>query len=314
MLSRVAESVYWMNRYIERAENYSRFLDVNFQLSLDLNENAARQWMPLVYTTGDNELFSRKYADASKENVIHFMSLDSENPNSIINCLIHARENARTVRENISTPMWEVINEFYLNFKSKKKFDRVDTPSLSEFFKSIRNQCLLFYGCQDATISQDEVWHFALLGRHLERADKTTRILDMKYFILLPLGEQAGSTLDLIQWLSLLKSTSSHEMFNRIYTRITPKNIAQFLLLDKLFPRAIRYCLSKTFDSLKLLNGTDQSTYVNEPEKKVGLLLSEMNYTSIDEIFSSGMHEYLDRLQARLNSIGNEFDDTYFRN
>ncbi|MEI1280019.1 alpha-E domain-containing protein [Leptospira venezuelensis] len=314
MLSRVAESVYWMNRYMERAENYSRFLDVNFQLSLDLNEDSNRQWMPLVYTTGDNELFSRKYNSPSKENVIHFMSLDTENPNSIMNCLIRARENARTVRENISTPMWEVINEFYLTIKSKKKFEESDMPGIAEFFKAIRNQCLLFYGCQEATISHDEVWHFALLGRLLERADKTTRILDMKYFILLPAREEAGSTLDLIQWLSLLKSASAHEMFNRFYTRITPKNIAEFLILDKIFPRAIRFCLSKTFDSLKILSGTEKDSYGDETEKRVGVLLSEMNYASIDEIFSSGMHEYLDQLQVRLNGIAAQLDETYFRN
>ncbi|PKA04033.1 alpha-E domain-containing protein, partial [Leptospira ellisii] len=139
MLSRVAESVYWMNRYMERAENYSRFIDVNFQLSLDLNEDGNRQWLPLVYTTGDNELFQKKYSEASEENVIQFMTFDAENPNSILNCLIRARENARTIRENISTPMWEVINEFYLGFKTKKSFSDADLSALSEFFKTIRN-------------------------------------------------------------------------------------------------------------------------------------------------------------------------------
>ncbi|MBM9576883.1 alpha-E domain-containing protein [Leptospira sp. 201903070] len=312
MLSRVAESVYWMNRYMERAENYSRFIDVNFQLSLDLNEDVNRQWMPLVFTTGDNELFQKKFEEASKENVIHFMTFETDNPNSIINCLVRARENARTIRENISTPMWEVINEFYLNFKSKKHFSDTDLSALGEFFKTIRNQCLLFYGCQEATISQDEVWYFAQLGRFLERADKTARILDMKYFILLP-SHDVGSNLDLLQWLSLLKSTSAHEMFNRMYQKITPKNIAEFLILDRQFPRAVRFSLRKIFESLKLLSGTDMDEYSCEAEKRVGVLLSELSYTSVDEIFSSGMHEYLDRLQLQINGIHDRIDERYFR-
>ncbi|AYV57142.1 alpha-E domain-containing protein [Leptospira kmetyi] len=312
MLSRVAESVYWMNRYMERAENYSRFIDVNFQLSLDLNEDVNRQWMPLVFTTGDNELFQKKYSEPSKENVIHFMTFDTENPNSILNCLIRSRENARTIRENISTPMWEVMNEFYLTFKSKKHFTDTDLSVLSEFFKSIRNQCLLFYGCQEATIARDEVWYFAQLGRYLERADKTARILDMKYFILLP-SHDVGSNLDLIQWLSLLKSTSAHEMFNRIYQKITPKNIAEFLILDRQFPRAVRFSLRKIFDSLKVLSGTDPDEYSCEAEKRVGVLLSELSYTSVEEIFNSGMHEYLDKLQLQINGIHDRIDERYFR-
>ncbi|WP_243401825.1 alpha-E domain-containing protein [Leptospira ellisii] len=161
-------------------------------------------------------------------------------------------------------------------------------------------------------MSQDEVWYFAQLGRYLERADKTARILDMKYFILLP-SHDVGSNLDLIQWLSLLKSASAHEMFNRIYQKITPKNIAEFLILDRQFPRAVRFSLKKIFDSLKLLSGTDPDEYSCEAEKRVGVLLSELSYTSVDEIFNSGMHEYLDRLQLQINGIHDRIDERYFR-
>ncbi|MBM9548112.1 alpha-E domain-containing protein [Leptospira sp. 201903074] len=322
MLSRVAESVFWMNRYIERAENYSRFIDVNHQLSLDLNEQVPNQWLPLVHTTGDVELFEKRYSEPSPLNVIRFMTFDEENPNSIFQCLSRARENARTIRENISTSMWEVLNEFYLLIKNYRKVYMEsaefhgDTVSmdLSEFLSTVRKSCQSFYGCSDATISHDEVWNFSLLGRFLERADKTTRILDMKYFILLPSVHDVGSTLDLLQWLSLLKSASAHEMYNQKYKRVDPTDIAEFLILNETFPRSIFFCLQEMQEALEKISGIKEGLPRNLAQDATTVYMNRLRSENIKSIFDKGLHEYLDDIQIELNDIGAKIVERFFTN
>lgn len=322
MLSRVAESVFWLNRYIERAENYSRFIDVNHQLSLDISEDISNQWLPLVHTTGDVELFEKLYSDPTPSNVIQFMTFDDKNPNSIYNCLARARENARTIRENISTSMWEVLNEFYLFVKDYRK-SYLEKPEkqgdglsvdLSEFLNYVRKNAQSFYGCSDATISHDEVWSFSLLGRFLERADKTTRILDMKYFILLPSVDDVGSTLDLLGWLSLLKSASAHEMYNRKYKRIHPLEIAEFLILDETFPRSIVFCLQEMEEALEKVSGIKEGLPRNLAQDATTIYLNRLRSENIKSIFDKGLHEYLDDIQIELNRIGSKIVERFFTN
>jgi uncharacterized alpha-E superfamily protein len=183
MLSRVAETVYWMSRYVERAENVARFIGVNFQLMLDESTEEEQQWLPLVNTTGDHEDFAKRYDTASQENVIHFLTFDLANPNSIVSCLRQARDNARSVREIISSEMWLQLNKFYLMVKSAAATaDGLD--SANEFLSEVKEASHLFSGITDGTMSYGEAWHFSRLGRMLERADKTSRILDVKYYLL----------------------------------------------------------------------------------------------------------------------------------
>ncbi|WCL49345.1 alpha-E domain-containing protein [Leptospira sp. GIMC2001] len=326
MLSRVAGSIYWMNRYIERAENYSRFIDVNHQLMMDLSGSYPNQWMPLVYTTGDHELFVKKYENPSVGNVIQFLTFDTENSNSIFSCLTRARENARTVRENISTTMWEVLNEFYLEVKVIRNdylklspdsitldtvFSSSSGKNLSEFFKLVRNKCQMFQGTTDSTISHDDVWHFAMIGRNLERSDKTTRILDMKYFILLPSNTDVGSTLDLLQWISLLKSASAHEMYNRVYPKVIPLHIAEFMIQNPQFPRSILFCLNEIEKGVKKVSGIE----IGQEHKSTSIermVVQEVKETSMANVFKDGFHDYLDNLQGRLNSLGASIHDQFF--
>ena len=204
MLSRVAESVYWMSRYVERAENVSRFIDVNLNLTLDLGTAGGSQWAPLVYTTGDHQQFLDRYHDFTQEKVIQFLTFDEKNPNSILSCLRAARENARTVREVISSAMWEEINKFYL-MVSAAAVEQNKPSSPFDFFNQIKLSSHMLQGVTDATMSHGEAWHFARIGRLLERADKTSRILDVKYFVLLPNVADVGTPLDSIQWAALLK-------------------------------------------------------------------------------------------------------------
>jgi uncharacterized alpha-E superfamily protein len=311
MLSRVAESVYWLNRYIERAENYARFIDVNLNLTLDMPPDLPEQWKPLVITTGDHQLFEVRYGEPTKENVIQFLTFDRESPNSILSCLYKARENARTVREIISTEMWEQINEFYLKVRDAVSHSEWTMEKLTDFFKEIKIGSYLFGGIMDSTLSHSEGWHYGRMGRFLERADKTTRILDVKCFILLPEVKSVGTPIDLLQWLAVLKSASAFEMYRKNYGRISPYQIAQFLILDREFPRAIRYSLIQAEESLHAISGTEVWSCENLAEKKLGLLRSELDYTDINEIFSAGLHEYLDNIQLRLNEVGSAIYKTF---
>ena len=204
MLSRVADSVFWMSRYVERAENVARFIDVNLFLTLDLGAGHGSQWAPLVYTTGDHTGFLERFADFTQEQVIEFLAFDPKNPNSILSCLRLARENARTVREMISSAMWEEINKFYLMVSSAAA-DPSKIHSMFDFFNQVKLSSHLLQGVTDATMSHGEAWHFARIGRLIERADKTSRILDVKYFLLLPTVAEVGTPLDTIQWAALLE-------------------------------------------------------------------------------------------------------------
>src|SRR5258708_144939 len=185
MVSRVADSIYWMSRYVERAENEALFIDVNLQLMLDgSSAQLQQQWKPLVSTTGDNEDFEKRYRQSTQPNVIRFLTFDTENPNSILSCLRAARENARTVREIISSEMWLQLNKSFLMAASAAA-DGACIDSQIEFFAEVKNASHLFTGITDATMTHGEAWHFCRLGRMLERADKTSRILDVKYYIIL---------------------------------------------------------------------------------------------------------------------------------
>lgn len=317
MLSRVAENIFWLNRYLERADNYARFIDVNLNINLEMPPSYFGQWQPLIDTTGDTELYKELYGEATPENVMRFLSTDKRNPNSILSCLNLARENARIVRENISTDMWEVVNLLYLwvqNFQSHVGDLRGghSPTELIRFYKEIRRNVMLFYGTMQDTISHSEAWHFGRLGRFLERADKTCRILDMKYFILLPKLTDVGTSLDQLQWGALLKSANALQEYRRQHGAIDPKKIAEFLVLDREFPRAVRYCLIWINHSLHELTGTQAFTYGNLAEKRTGALLSELDYKEFQEILSHGLHEYMDYIQTQGNAIGEAIGETFF--
>ena len=311
MLSRVADSVYWMGRYIERAENIARFIDVNLNLSLDLTPGAEAQWHPLIDTTGDREAYLERFDHFSRDNVLYFLTFDREYSNSILACLTAARENARSIRPSISTEMWEHLNRFYLMIRGAAEGDPLP-GDLHEFYDRIRLAGQQFVGITDATMTHGEGWDFCRLGRMLERADKTSRILDVKYFLLLPDVSDIGTPFDDIQWSALLRSASALEMYRQRHGRIAPRNIVEFLLLDKQFPRAVLHCLNTANDSLLAISGTPQGTFTNVAEQKLGQLRSELAYTRSQEIIAAGLHEFIDDLQRRINTVGDAIHESFF--
>ena len=311
MLSRVADSIYWMSRYIERAENIARFVGVNLNLMLDLPAGSTQQWQPLVDITGDSEAFAKRYGEATQGNVIQFLTFDTDNVSSILSCLRAARENARSVREIISSEMWEQLNESYLRVNAAAG-GRLHATDPQELFASVKMASQMFAGVTDATMTHGEGWHFCRLGRKLERADKTSRILDVKYFLLLPTLHDVGTTVDDVQWAAVLRSASAFEMYRKRHGRIAPSRIVEFLLLDREFPRAIHYCLMAARESVHAISGTPAGMFRSPVEQLLGLLCSELAYASVDDIITAGLHGYLDQLQTKMNQVGNDVRESFF--
>lgn len=310
MLSRVAYSIYWMNRYIERAENHARFIGVTFNLILDMPPNEQAQWEPLLYASGDHDAFKEHYQESNRANILRFMSFDDRNPNAILSCLHRARENARSIREIISKEMWEHINQVYHNCKEaagKKKWKMDDWQ---DFFNQIKMDSQLYYGIVDSTFTRNEGWEFSRLGRYLERADKTSRFLDVKYFILLPDLQAVGSNVDMLQWSAVLKSVSAFNMYRQTHLEIHPEQIVEFLVLDNHFPRSLCYCLKEVEEAIMdiLNNGNKRHPAV----KAIGKLRADLDYTDTSDIFSFGLHEYLDDFQQKVNKIGNVIYESFF--
>lgn len=309
MLSRVAESIYWMSRYMERAGNIARVIDVNFRLMLDLPPSMSVQWDAIVRTTGDYDAFVKRYKKATRDTVIQFLTFDRENPNSIVSCVCAARENARSVREIISSDMWEQLNRFYLTVTDAAT-RRLDSPE--DFFSETKLASHLFIGLAHTTMTHNQAWHFARLGRSIERADKTSRILDVKYFILLPSVDDVGTPLDELQWTAVLGSASALEAYRQRYGRVSSERVVEFLVLDREFPRSIHYCLRNADTSLHAITGTPFDAFNNRAERLLGQIRSELDFTRVSDVIETGLHEFLDTFQIKLNAIGTEVFQTFF--
>ncbi|TVQ61523.1 MAG: alpha-E domain-containing protein [Phycisphaerales bacterium] len=311
MLSRVANSIFWMARYVERAENVARFIDVNLHLMLDLDIESASQWRPLVHTTGDEEAFIERYGeDWSQDAVLRFLVFDTTNPNSIVSCVRAARENARAVRQSISSEMWELANRFHLMMRHAGGGDRlVENPH--DFLTEIKMASHLFVGLTETTMSHNEAWNWARMGRLIERAEKTSRIVDVKYYFVLPNVEYVGMPYDNLHWAALLKSATAYEMYRKRYRRIAPEWVAEFLILDRDFPRSVRHCLVKAEESLRAISGSPPGAYLNTAELRLGRLRSDFEFARINDVISGGLHEFLDDAQSRINKVGDAIFDTF---
>lgn len=312
MLSRVANSIYWLGRYLERAENYARFIDVNFNLMQDLPSDLKEQWQPLIAATGDLELYNSNYTGFDRNQVLYFLAFDVDNPNSMMSAIKNARENARIIRENLSKETWEKSNELFHMMQAglEKKIWKKEDPR--PFFEKVKNQILLIYGIADSSVARVEGWYFRQLGQYLERADKTSRVLDVKYHILLPTDQEVGTPLDFLHWMALLKSVTAFNTYKRVYGNIDPSCVVEFLVLNKYFPRSIYFCLKEAEKCLHSISGNLGGGYNNGAEKSLGELRSKLEFSEVGEIINFGLHEYLDNLQIKINSISDQIDSTFF--
>ncbi len=314
MLSRVATTLYWMVRYVERADNLARLIDVNQQLLLDFesldSERLRGFWQPIILSTGDEEAFNKLYDDNGSREVIRFLTDDARNSNSITSCIAIARENARTVRDQLSDELWEELNALYLFTRSEEASRLIDSDP-SRFYENIRRSAGTFLGIAASTISRSEAWDFMDLGRYLERADKTTRFLDI--FSYLPEDEEGLETVSpgILHWTAILRSCGAMGAFRSSHLEINAESVADFLIFSKVFPRSLRYCIDRVDTSLHRISGTPRGGFSNEAEREAGRLVAELNFGSTEEIFETGLSEYLDAIQGRLNHIGAEIFEAY---
>ena len=315
MLCRVADSLFWLARYIERAESNARILDVNLQVTLDSDESdtqsEARKWEPILATLEDQTLFHSVHPEISADSVCSYVTFAQENPNSIWSCVAEARENARTVQEYISSEMWERINALYLWLKREQARHRAGSSGI-DFYRQVVDMCHQFHGTTDQTLTRNEGWDFLQVGKFIERADTSSRILDLKYHILLPSGERVGGNVDTVQWQAVLRSCSAFEAYRKFHTgQVTPWRVAEFIILHDQFPRSVRFCVDSLDLALHRISGSDRAHFANEAERLSGRLRSELNYMTIGEVFRAGLHEWLDSTQGRLIEIGNAMHRQY---
>jgi uncharacterized alpha-E superfamily protein len=309
MLSRTAENLFWMARHIERAENTARVLDVAHRTSLmplDIEGTQAYLWYAPLNITGCADGYEVKHGLARADAVTHYMALDPDNPASIYSCLRLARENARTVRGAITSEMWEVINDTWLELNRLPQ--QMDTEKFRDFFDWVKNRSHLFRGVTLGTIIKDIGLSFIKLGTFLERADNTARILDVKYHILLPSLNDVGGAADYYQWGSLLKSVSAFEAYQKIYRDvISPQRVSELLIFRDDMPRSLHACMDEVEAALIDINGHSG----HEARRLVGVQHAALHFGRIEDAFSEGLHEYLTGFLENTALLSKEIRDAY---
>ena len=309
MLSRVANSLYWMSRHIERAENTARLLDVTYRMSLlpyrilEPGQSWAEPWaLPLVITGVATAYYERYPGTLSPEDVLRFMVLDSANPSSIYACIQSARENARTARGTITSEMYEDINAFWLELRDHD-YDGLRTRGVSGFFEWVKTRSHQFRGVTFGTSLRDEGYSFIRLGTFSERADNTARLLDVKYHTLLPSAADVGGAVDYYQWGALLRSLSAFDSYRKVYRDvITPMRVAELLVLRDDVPRSLHACMNEIYEILR--DVCDASS--REPERLAGEIHAQLHYGRTEQIITFGLHEYLMSFLGKLSLLNDE--------
>jgi|KBSSwiStaDraftv2_1062776.scaffolds.fasta_scaffold235539_2 uncharacterized alpha-E superfamily protein len=311
MLSRIAESLFWMARYMERAEDTARLLDVHFHTLLEQSQQTyLLRWDSIIRISGEHERFFQCYPEATPETVFEFLGFREDNPNSILGCVTHVRENARTIRDRMSRELWEAVNSFYHRVRGF----RADSEVLAgphRFCNEVTFSSHQFRGVADDTLPHDEGWHFLRAGRALERAEKTARIVDVEYHTLLE-GRTAHQP-DNHQWMAVLKSVAAYEVYRReFHSSIEPKKVAELLVLHPRHPRSIRFNIAELQSSLQAISRAAPGTYTSEAERLTGKLQETLLYDRMEDIFGRGLHSFLRDLQATCREIGEHIARTYF--
>ena len=309
LLARFAENSFWIARYVERAENLARIIDVTETFARD--EHGESDWTPVLRLHHDEGNFSTRYRKIDAANVARFYIIDEQNPNSIRSSIRAARENARSIRHLISLETWTQLNVFY-NRMARLTRRNLKLSDLSRLCGQIKEGCQLHYGITTGTLYRDQLWSFYRLGTFIELCDQTTRLVDIKYHALLPRATDVGTAIDVAQWNALLRSASAYHGYRRVYPQeMTPATVAGFILLDPRFARSIPHCVREIRQSVSGLLGNAELKHLSFAPKALDEL-GELAGWDIDKVIAFGLHEYLDRVQLRLIELGEAIADTFF--
>jgi uncharacterized alpha-E superfamily protein len=314
MLSRVADALFWMSRYLERGEHVARLLDVCFHLELDLHGvlagPAELHWTSLAAIL-QSRVPESDGAATPQAAVSRWLTFDRDNADSIMSCVAKSRNNARYVRGTINSAMWRELNKLYW-LLNDPEFARRAGDSPHEFYQAVESGSCLFQGVCDATLDHDEGWHFIQLGKYLERASKTLRILDIQYHLLAELTGPAELPLANLQWGGVLRSCRAYEAYRRLYVgRVEPERVVELLLLHPTFPRSVRFCLESAAAALRAIEGERPGFGLTRADRELGLVLGELRYRELDRLLSGDLHAFLSGLQAGCGLVGSAVQERY---
>lgn len=292
MLGKTASGLFWMFRYLERAEATARLLDAGFRIALTRAGSSRSEWESVLTTVGQLESFKDRHGDATSGKVMEFLLSDRENPSSIISMVKAARDNARAVRIALTREVWEATNESWMTL-DKLLTGNIPESDLPDVLTAIRQQNALVRGATTGTMLRNDGFNFVRLGTFIERADNTARILDVKYYLLLPSISQVGSALDIKQWETILRSVSALRSYTWLHgATVNPRDIAEFLILHEQMPRSLAFCYNKICDNLGYLaKDYDNKTEACEMAERVH---ADYLGRSMDAIFDDGLHEYIE--------------------
>jgi uncharacterized alpha-E superfamily protein len=309
LLARFAENTFWMARYMERVENLARILDVNETFARD--SSGAKDWLPIVHLHNDAEAFFKHHKQATADAVVTYYIIDRTNPDSIVRSVRGARENARSLRHLISVEVWSQLNVFYDFVRSLRARD-LRLANLSPLCQKIKEGCQLHTGIIEGTTYRDQGWVFYQLGKMIERADQTTRLVDIKYHRLLPLASDVGSPIDVSQWTALLRSAAAYHGYRRVHpSAMTPATVAGFILLNREFPRSVTACTRAIRSRIEELARDPELSGIAPDPGPLNDLEGLISLT-IREAIEQGLHEHLDKIQIALQSLANALSAVYF--
>ncbi len=303
MLSRTADNLYWIARYVERAETMARLLEVGARIALlpSSGHGYRSEWDSLLQASGTAIGFAHKYGDPVQRNIESYLFFDRDNPSSIASCLFRARENARIVRTALTTQVWDAINTAFQELRQLERRPRSELE-LSTLTEWTMRHAAMVRGAIDTTLLRNDGWDFLNLGYHLERADNTARLIDVKYYVLLPGIEYVGSGLDNYQWTTLLRAMSAHRAFHWAYGgEVTARKIAHFLILNPQCPRSLISCTQGLNIHLeRLAHGYGRHAAAQGRARN---LLAELADETVEGVFDEGMHEFLSRFIGEVAAV-----------
>ncbi|MFZ2103713.1 MAG: alpha-E domain-containing protein [Oricola sp.] len=309
MLGKTAGGLFWMFRYLERSENTARLVEAGFRMALTRSAAAEDEWMSVIQTAGVQDGFLARHDKADAQTVIDYLLRDRANSSSVISVIESARNNARLVRTALTREVWEATNECWLALKDALARP-VREQELPETLALIRQQSALVRAALHGTMLRNEIYDFARIGTFLERADNTSRILDVKYYVLLPSVMFVGSSLDNVQWETILRSVSAQRAYRWLNEGdINPRGIAEFLILDRRLPRSLAFCYTKIVDNLAYL--ADDYGERHACHEMADEILNRLRANTVDTIFDQGLHEFLDEFIRDNNALGGKIEQDY---
>jgi len=306
MLGKTAGGLYWMFRYLERSENTTRLLDAGFRIAITRSSAAKNEWASIVTTAGVCDAYQQRHHKFEAGPVIDFLLRDRSNPSSVLSVVEAARDNARLVRTALTREVWEATNECWMTLTNVLA-QPVSTKDLTPVLGTIRQQSALVRGALHGTMLRNDIYNFARLGTFIERSDNTARILDVKYYVLLPSISYVGSTLDNVQWESILRSVSGLRAYRWMHGgEVNPTGIVDFLVLDRQMPRSLAFCYGKIQDNLGYLA---QNYAERHPcHDQADAMLAQFGNSSVQSVLDFGLHEYIENFLRDNNALAQQIE------